>query len=345
MMRAVLVGCGSMSRAWLQAAAEIDGLAIVGLVDIDQRQARRRAGEFGLDAVVVGDDLDAVLAQTGPDLVFDVVVPSARHQVVSKALAAGCDVLSEKPLAPTLAEARDLLTRADAAQRLHAVVQNRRYIEPVRRLRAFIERGAIGEVTSLHADFFLGPHFGGFREEMPHVLLLDMAIHTLDAGRYLAGDDAVAVYAEEWEPSNSWYASGASAAAIFRLAAGAVFTYRGSWCANGLATSWEGGWRIVGTRGSVVWDGADSLCAEVLENGAGPGLFSSVTAVDVPPLAPLAERGGRVDGHLGVLRDFIDAVNGGPAPETVAHENIKSLAMVLSAMESAETGQRIDITT
>ncbi len=53
--------------------------------------------------------------------------------------------------------------------------------------RARIASGAIGALTSVHADFFLGPHFGGFRETMDHVLLLDMAIHSFDAMRCMTG--------------------------------------------------------------------------------------------------------------------------------------------------------------
>ena len=36
---------------------------------------------------------------------------------------------------------------------------------------------------------------------------------------------------------------------------GVIFNYRGSWCADGARTSWEAAWRIVGERGSLVWDG------------------------------------------------------------------------------------------
>ena len=74
----------------------------------------------------------------------------------------------------------------------------------VRRIRRFLDSGAIGAPTSIHADFFVAPHFGGFREEMHHVLLLDMAIHTFDAARYMVNGEPESVYCQEWEPKNSW---------------------------------------------------------------------------------------------------------------------------------------------
>ena len=100
MVRAVLVGCGAMSEAWLGFARET-GVEVAGLVDIDPEHARRRARQFGLDGVAIGADLDAMLAHTKPDVVFDVVVPSALREVVLTALGHGCHILTEKPLAAT----------------------------------------------------------------------------------------------------------------------------------------------------------------------------------------------------------------------------------------------------
>ena len=337
-LRAALVGCGNMSRVWLESAAKIDDLEVVGLADIDTARAKGRASEFGLADAVISADVHNLLAQTKPDLLFDVVVPEARHAVVVAALGAGCHVLSEKPMAESMDDARDLVAHARAAGRLHAVVQNRRYLASVRRIAQFLRTGAIGEVTSVHADFFLAPHFGGFREEMDHVLLLDMAIHGFDAMRAMTGLTSTGVFCREWNPRHSWYRHGSSAAAIFDLENGAIFNYRGSWCANGVGTGWECQWRIVGAKGTLVWDGRDEIKVEVA-GGARNGLFDELLAVQVPPL----DVADRVDGHLGVLTDFVHAVRGGGEPETIGHDNIRSLAMSLGAIESANTGRRIEI--
>lgn len=336
--KAVLVGCGAMSRAWLEAACQIDGLSIVGLVDIDVDRARSRAAEFCLERAETGASLDEMLDRKQPDVVFDVVVPAARSSVVLSALAHGCHVLTEKPLAASLAEARAIVAGAREAGRIHAVVQNRRYLAGVRRIRRLVDSGVIGRPTSIHCDFFLAPHFGGFREEMDHVLLLDMAIHTFDAARAMTGLEAKQVYCREWNPSNSWYRQGSSAAAIFDMEDGAVFTYQGSWCADGAQTSWEASWRIVGEHGSLIWDGFN-INAEVAAGDVRDGLFNRPSPVEVPPLDPA----DRIGGHLGVMQDFIAAVRGGPPPETAGTDNLKSLPMVFGAIRIAETGQPVDI--
>lgn len=339
--RAVLCGCGAMARGWLKALQSADELKgeveLVGLCDLDRATAQALANEFGLDDVVIGTDLAAVLEQTQASMLFDVVVPSARAGVVATALRHGCHVLSEKPLATSLEEGAMLLQLAAETGRVHAVVQNRRFIAGIRRLRRAVEEGLIGELTGIHCDFFIGPHFGGFREAMDNVLLLDMAIHTFDAARFVSGKQPLSVYCVETNPSGSWYAHGAAANAIFRLSGDAVFTYRGSWCAEGRRTSWESGWRLLGSKGMLTWDGEDAF--EVTVAGKEPGLLRGFETLSLPD-APLDEQ---THGHRSVLSDFVRAVRDGTTPETVSTDNIKSLAMVLGAIESARTGTAIDI--
>jgi predicted dehydrogenase len=69
------------------------------------------------------------------------------------------------------------------------------------------------------------------------------------------------------------------------------------------------------------------------------GFFRPKETLTIPPAAPDA----RVDGHAGLIADFIDCVRTGRQPETICTDNIKSLAMVFGAIESAETGKRVDI--
>lgn len=338
---AVLAGCGSMSRGWLEAISQHPLLRgrvrVVGLVDLDRSAAEARAAEFGLGDAVIGTDLDAVLAQTAPDLLFDVVVPAARAGVVETGLRHQCHVLSEKPMAASLEEGRAMIAQARAEGRIHAVIQNRRFIAGVRRIRRLVDSGAIGELASLNCDFFIGAHFGGFRDDMEHALLLDMAIHTLDAARFMSGKMPRAVYCLETNPPGSWYRHGAAANAIFEFSDNVVFNYRGSWAAEGANTSWESAWRIVGSKGTLLWDGEDGFEARTVAGDT--GFLRDLQQIDVPP--PADE--GQTHGHASVLADFLDAIETGGQPETVSSDNIKSLAMVFAAIDSARSGQRVNI--
>jgi predicted dehydrogenase len=334
-LRAVLVGCGGISHQWFKTLVPHDDVELVGLVDIQEASARKRADEFGLAGIAIGTDLEAMLAATKPDIVFDCTVPEAHVTVTTTALAHGCHVMGEKPLADSMDHARQMVEAARKAGRLYVVMQNRRYDPQIRRLRAFLESGAIGRVTTVNCDFYLGAHFGGFRDRMKHVLLLDMAIHTFDAARLISGASPRSVFCHEWNPAGSWYDHDASAMAIFEMSDGIVYNYRGSWCSEGLNTSWECDWRIIGERGSVTWDGAAGFRAQVVEE---TGAFNSKMKDVELPAAPELPHGTH---HQGCIRDFVAALREGRTPETVCTDNIRSLAMVFGAIESAETGRKV----
>ena len=328
-LRVVLVGCGGISKTWLQASAEIADLEVVGLVDLVAESAKARRAEFAITAEI-GSDLAAMLERLKPDLVFDCTVPEAHRDTALVALAAGCHVLGEKPLANNMEEAAEIVAASTAAGRHHAVLQNRRYLRGIRTLRDFLREGPLGRIVSVNSDFFVGCHFGGFRDEMAHVLLLDMAIHTFDQARFLTDADAENVYCHEWNPAHSWYRHGASAIAIFEMSGGVVYSYRGCWCAEGLRTSWQANWHIVCERGSLRWDGEQGF--EIEEVAGDSGFIREVRKVDLP----LGNHGGYDAGHASLIADFAQCIREGREPDTICHDNIKSLAMVFGAIESAQ---------
>ncbi|MBZ0298698.1 MAG: gfo/Idh/MocA family oxidoreductase, partial [Anaerolineae bacterium] len=116
-----------------------------------------------------------------------------------------------------------------------------------------------------------------------------------------------------------------------------VYTYRGSWCAEGLRTTWESEWRVVGQQGSAYWYGDERMPAQVLSGNE--GFFRPLEDVEISPDAPVDKRGG----HAGCIREFVEAVRSGGTPETTASDNVKSLAMVFAAIESAQTGQSVPV--
>ncbi|MCK4872307.1 MAG: Gfo/Idh/MocA family oxidoreductase [Phycisphaerales bacterium] len=332
----VLAGCGDISRTWLDAALRFPGLRIVGLVDLKPDRVLAIQQQFRLEHAAIGTDLGAVIDRTHARIVFDCTTPEAHADITIAALERGCHVLGEKPMADSMQSAARMLQAARDAGAIYAVVQNRRYTKGINRFRRVIQSGEIGPLTTLHADFFIAPHFGGFRDELEHPLLLDMAIHTFDQARYISGADPVTVICHEWNPSGSWYKSSASAVAVFEMTGGIVFSYRGSWCAQGLRTSWESAWRAIGEKGTVLWDGADTCCAEVVVGR--DGLLRKTAPLSISDDVQLEH----LD-HAGVIHEFLCCVRDGRVPQTACTDNIKSLAMIHAAVQSAASGRRVDI--
>ncbi len=337
-LRVAVAGCGGISAAWLKPACARTDIEIVALVDLRREAAEKRAAEYQLGKALIATDLKDALKRTTPEVLFNCTLPEAHTPTTLAALKRGCHVLCEKPLADTMSNARKMLAAAKAAGRTLAIMQNRRFDANIARARAFIESGALGAITTVHSQFFIGAHFGGFRDRMAHVLILDMAIHTFDAARFLMGANPRTVYAHEWNPAGSWYDRDASAVAVFEMTGGSVYTYQGSWCSEGHNTKWESSWRIIGTKGTLLWDGGTGFAAETVAKTG--GFRSEMTPSAVPEFAP----GPRQGGHAGLLNDFIECLKTGRTPETAAADNIHSLAMVHGAIRSAAAGRKVKIT-
>lgn len=335
-VRIVIAGCGKMSNAWIQYARDRADCRIVGLVDLQTETAVAIAEKYQLNDVIIGSDLRQIIRRTAADLVFNLVVPAAHREIALTAFQENCAVFSEKPLAADLAEADEMIRAAQTAGLAFSVMQNRRYLQQIRALRRLLANNTIGDVGYIGADFFLGPHFGGFRDLMDSPLLLDMAIHTFDAARLISGANATAVYCHEFNPPGSWYQGQASAIAIFEMSNGAVFCYRGSWCAEGCPTSWESEWRITGSRGTAIWDGRSQPFAEIPADQA-----ESAELIGPCQRVEAAEYPLRHEGHAGCLDEMFEALLTGRPAETSAADNRHSLAMVIAAIASARLGQRV----
>ncbi|MCS3843099.1 Gfo/Idh/MocA family protein [Microbacterium sp. AK031] len=331
-VRLVLVGAGGMGRAWLGTILANPDTELVGVVDLDTSLAEAAVSDAGLQpgegGVLVGTSVSAVAGATGADAVINVTVPVAHHPVNTEALFAGLPVLCEKPIAPTVSQALSLAATAEASGQLLMTSQSRRYYASVAAFREQIV--SLGRLGSTTTEFFKAPHFGGFREAMPHVLLVDMAIHAFDVARFLLDDDPVSVYCEEYNPSWSWYSAGAAATAVFEFAGGVRYTYTGSWCADGLETSWNGMWRVNGEHGSAVWDGDSAPRRQLVPHGGVPA--------DVEVAEPMAAVPEEIAGSL---VEFVGALRDGRVPSGEVHANVLSLAMVEAAVRSAESGVRV----
>ncbi|WP_432549517.1 Gfo/Idh/MocA family protein [Kineococcus esterisolvens] len=312
-----------MGRAWLRTILADPDVELAGVVDLDRDVAAAAVAEAGVPGVPLGRDAVDLARATGADAVVNVTVPRAHHPVTTAALFAGLPVLGEKPVAEDVAQALSLAAAAQVTGRLFVVSQSRRYNA---HLFAFKEQARVlGQPGVLTTEFFKAPHFGGFREEMDHPLLLDMAIHPFDTARFLLDAEPVSVYCEEFNPPGSWYAGDAAASAVFEMTGGVRYAYTGSWCAPGLETSWNGSWRLSASGGSALWD------------GEGPPVLEAADGV----VAAAGEDPGRE--IAGSLRAFARALRTGEVPMGEVHENVMSLVMVEAAVTSATTGARVRV--
>jgi len=114
--RAVVVGAGGISGAWFPALKH-EQVDVAAVVDLDIERAKARIKEFELDSVAA-TDMKAAIKKAKPDFVIDLTVPEAHCKVTTTALRMGYHVVSEKPMAASMAEARLMVITADETVKL-----------------------------------------------------------------------------------------------------------------------------------------------------------------------------------------------------------------------------------
>ena len=332
--RVVVVGAGGISGAWFPPLIA-EKVEVAGVVDLNIDAARARVKEYGLDAMT-STDLKATLRKTRPDFALDLTVPEAHCTVTCTALRAGYHVVSEKPMASSMAEARRMVHTAEKTKKLYMVSQSRRWEPKHLAIHNAVAKKTFGTVTTANCDFYIGAHFGGFRDVMPSPLILDMSIHHFDLVRYMTGTDPVAVYAKEFNPKGSWYKHAVAASCVFEMTKGVIFTYRGSWCAEGCSTSWHGDWRIIGDGGTLMYERDGDPYGQVVD-----GKTTDFGAKLKP--TKIAKTPMKFTEMHGALREMLTFLRTRKKPQCECHDNIKSLAMVFAAIESSRKGRRIPV--
>lgn len=149
-----IIGCGNISSAYLKAMASFPILDIRSLSDMNMAAAEARAAEFGLKAVPV----EAMLADPAIEIVVNLTVPKAHVEVGLRALAAGKNTYSEKPLGINFAEAKRLADDA-AARGLRIGSAPDTFLGGSHQTaRNLLDTGVIGQVIGGTATFMCPGH-------------------------------------------------------------------------------------------------------------------------------------------------------------------------------------------
>ena len=195
-LRVAVVGCGDISAVHAAAVAANDGAVLTAVVDPD-RQARGAAeAAHGVPGVA---SLGELLAGGGVDVVHLCTPHSTHAALAEEALEAGAHVLTEKPVAHTLADAERLAETAAKAFAVSGVqlgvcFQNR-YNAPVQAMRAMLDGGELGRVLGAQATvmwhrtpaYYAARPWRGTWAGSGGGLLMNQAIHTLDLLQWLVG--------------------------------------------------------------------------------------------------------------------------------------------------------------
>jgi predicted dehydrogenase len=194
-MKVGVVGLGNAARAMhLPALAALDEVELVGGCDLDA--ASREAAEQ-THKIPTFDALDGLL-RAGPEAIVVATPPPAHAPVCIAALEAGVHVVCEKPLAPTLAQADQILAAAEASSARLALNHEFRCMPIFRAVRDQVGTPGTGRVVTAQAWQCMDlPPWAepGWRGELMTGVLYEAGLHLVDYLLFLFGEKPVTVSA------------------------------------------------------------------------------------------------------------------------------------------------------
>jgi len=189
MIKAAVIGVGSMGKNHARIYDALEGVALVAVSDIDTKSARAAASRYRARYYA---DHATMLDQEKPDLVSVAVPTGLHHQVALDVIERGLDLLVEKPIADTVANAKEIIERAQAQGVQFMVGHVERFNPAVCELKRRLEDGQLGKMFQIHAR-----RLGPFPHRIRDVgVVIDLATHDLDVMCHLTEADVVRVYAE-----------------------------------------------------------------------------------------------------------------------------------------------------
>lgn len=254
MKSTLIVGAGAIAYCHAEALTAL-GVRIAGVLDANPETAARFAAQY--DVPVVGD---LAIAVAGLDMVHICTPPAYRIEYAATAMAAGCHVIMEKPMAITVADAETLVELADRHGVQLMVDFNHRFRPGFQELLRVVRSGAIGDVVNVHVQRMgmLGGNAGTRNDTWRRnpVTACGMSIeslsHDIDMIMQLAGPiDSVKADIRYALPDTPAFDTDVNA--LFKLTSGAMATITASW-SSWLSSSSRG---VVGTSGAVVLEGGD----------------------------------------------------------------------------------------
>ena len=157
--RVGLIGGGQISEQHLFALKNVKGVRLMGICDLSRSLATFTARRFGLESAFT--DYREMLQTSRCDIVHVLTPPATHDKIVRDCMAAGCDVIVEKPVALSREAFHDLWSFSQERGRRLIENQNYRFNGPVRRLTELVESGAIGEVEEVEVRMQLPIRAGG----------------------------------------------------------------------------------------------------------------------------------------------------------------------------------------
>lgn len=327
-LKAVVIGVGRIGALHAQAYAQNPFVELVAVVDSDITRAKKLADKFGCKFF---ESAESAVEQVNFDIV-SITTPEQSHVSIGELMAKeGKAIMMEKPIAPTMKEARQLLQAVEKYKAFMTVNYILRKDPRILTIKDSIERGELGDPVTYFArrrgSFAGAQKYGTWTD-----ILISTAIHDLDLMIFFNNTKPIRVYGESVIKKCKEIGTEDAFAAIIKFEDGAVGTLDTSWVLPSTIHEPLGArFSIVGTKGG----------AEI--EGSNHGLsFTTESKYVHPDLTHWPEICGRLEGDLRYsIDDFVNSVLNDKLPTMPGREAIKSLELVFAIKESVQIGRPV----
>ncbi|MFZ5831703.1 MAG: Gfo/Idh/MocA family protein [Planctomycetota bacterium] len=336
-LRFGLMGAGFWAPFHMGGWSEVPGARCVAVYNRTREKAERLAERFGIERVY--DDPDEMLKQEDLDFVDCITDVDTHARFVHLAAAHRLPVICQKPLGPSLDVARKMADCCRQAGVPLLVHENFRWQTPVRHLKQVLDRGDIGRVFRARIQYANSfPVFDNqpFLKELEQFLLTDMGMHILDVARFLFGE-AATVYCRTHKVHSDIRGEDV-ATVVLGMESGATVTCEISYATRMEHERFPQTFAFVeGTEGSVEL-GLDYWVRTTTASG-------TQSQRHPPPRYAWADPAYDVV-HASIVpchADLLAALQGAKQAETTAEDNLRTLALVFAAYQSAGTGRVVEL--
>ncbi len=322
------VGAGFIMRDCHLVAYRTAGFNPVAITSRDPARAREVAAAHGIPRVYA--TLDELLADPTIEVLDVAVPPDVQPGVIRRAVGhAGHlrGILAQKPLAMTVAEARECVDLCQEAGLILAVNQNMRYDQSVRALKDLLGRGWLGEPVLGTIEMRAIPHWMPWAQGQRSLATFIMSIHHLDTFRYWFGTPDRILASTRTDPRTKFahedginlyvleYDGGCRAAAWDDVWAGPV--------REGAEADTYIRWRVEGTegmaRGTIGWPSYPARTPSTLDftTKRSPGKWYQPRWPEV----------WFPDAFVGTMAQLLCALEDGTEPEISGRDNLQTIAL------------------
>jgi UDP-N-acetylglucosamine 3-dehydrogenase len=307
-IRVGVIGVGAMGNHHARIYSELQDVELVGVSDINAKATAEIASTYNTDAFddcehLLKSDLDAV----------SIAVPTSRHKEIAlKAVKQGVHMLVEKPISDSLDSADEILDAVRREKLKLMIGHIERFNAAILKLKELISAGKLGHVLSISCRR-VGPYPPRIRDVG---IIIDLAVHDIDAISYIYGESAQNVYAIG---GNSFHIKEDHASIILLYADNKSGVVETNWLTPHKIRQLS----VTGTEGVAH--------ADYLEQSLEIWREGEVIEVPIEKREPLRNE----------LEHFLRAIANDEEPSPSGVEGKNTLHVALSAIKSYETGKSV----